>query len=328
MIGTAVIGVGMYGEIHVRTYSKDNRVKLLKIWSRSKERAEKIANKYNCNYTNDLDEIVNDPEIKIVSVATPDFAHFEPAIKMIKAGKHVLIEKPLATTTKECEEILIESKRTNSKIMVNFHNRWYPPFKEAKRIVEQGSIGIPVSAFIRLSDIITVAIKMLSWANKSGPHWFLFPHTIDLIRWIFNDEIIKVYACGRKGVLKNFGIDTYDVVIAQATFKNGSMATFESSWIIPESWRNNLIEFKAEIYGEKGRIGINGDNEGIEVSSGNTYKTSLLYDFITEEEPIKYFIDCVINDKTPEPGVEDGLIVTKVIEGIVKSLQNGEAIQI
>jgi len=294
-IGTAVIGVGTYGEIHVRTYKKDHRVELIKIWSRSKERAKKIGIKYKVPYTTNLDEIVKDKRIKIISIATPDFAHTKPAIRMLKAGKHILIEKPMATSVKECEEILETHKKSKTKLMVNFHNRWYPPIRKAKQIIEKGEIGKPINAFARLNDLITVPTKMLSWSGKSGPQWFLFPHTIDLIRWLFKQEAKKVFALGKKGVLKKRDINTYDVVQAQIEFSE-SIATFESSWILPTSWRNNLIEFKIDIYGEKGEIGINGDNEGIEIST-DKYKTPLLYDFVTEEEPTKYFIDCVINNK-------------------------------
>ncbi|MBI3991442.1 MAG: Gfo/Idh/MocA family oxidoreductase [Candidatus Omnitrophica bacterium] len=331
-IGTAVVGVGTYGEVHARTYQKDNRVKLISVWSRSRERGRKIGEKYGCEYTADLDDIARDERIKIVSVATPDFAHTEPVIKMLHAGKHVLVEKPMATSVKECQQILnvhnrqFSTFKSQSKLMVNFHNRWYPPLAQSKKLIDDDKIGKPVNAFARLSDIITVPTEIVSWSNKTGPQWFLFPHTIDLIRWIFGQEAKSVYALGKKGVLQSKGIDTYDVIQAQVAFEE-SIAIFESSWILPESWRNNLIEFKIDIYGEKGRIGVFGDNEGIEISTGN-YKTPLLYDFVTEEEPIKYFIDCVINDKQPSPSGEDGLAVTRIIECIEESLKKGEVVNI
>ena len=322
----AVIGCGVYGQVHIKTYKKDERVKLIKIWSRSRERAEEVGKKFNCEWTTDLKEIADDERIKIVSIATPDFAHTEPAIIMLKSKKNVLIEKPMATSVKECEEILKAQKESNTKLMVNFHNRWYPPIKKAKEIIENGEIGKPINAFVRLSDVITVPTRMLSWAGRSGPHWFLFPHTIDLIRWFFKEEAKRVFALGKKEILKKKGIDTYDVVQAQIEFTE-SIAFFESSWVLPVSWRNNLIEFKIDIYGEKGRIEINGDNEGIEIST-NKYMTPLLYDFITEEEPIKYFIDCVINDVEPVPSGKDGLEVTRIIEAIEKSLKKKEVVEL
>lgn len=325
-LGAAVIGVGNYGKVHLRTYQKDNRVELIKIWSRTEEKAKEVSKKYNCACTTDLEEIAQDERIKIVSIATPDFAHREPAIKMLQAGKNILIEKPMATSVKECEEILEAQRKSGRKVMVNFHNRWYPPIVKAKEIIQRGEMGKPISAFARLSDSIIVPTRMLSWSKKSGPEWFLFPHTVDLIRWLFNQEAKRVFALGKKEVLKNKGIDAYDIIQAEVEFED-SISTFESSWILPTSWRNELIEFKIEIYGEKGRIGICGDNEGIEIST-NRYKTPLLYDFVTEEEPIRYFVDCVVSDKKPFSDGEDGLAVTRIIEAIVKSLKERRTVEL
>ena len=121
-MGAAVIGVGIYGEVHARTYKADPRTELICIWSRSAERAEKIGKKYNCDYTTDLEEIGNDERIDVVSIATPDFAHTEPAVKMLKAGKHVLLEKPVATSVEECRQILDTS--INSIRSIRSLNLW------------------------------------------------------------------------------------------------------------------------------------------------------------------------------------------------------------
>ena len=321
-IGAAVIGTGIYGEVHVRNYKANPNVDLISIWSRSKERAKKIGEKYNCRYTTDLDTIANDKRIGIVSVATPDFAHTEPAVKMLKAGKNVLLEKPMATSVKECEQILEAQKKAGTKLMVNFHQRWYPPIMKAKELMEQGKVGKPLAAFARLSNRISVPTEWLRWAGESGVQWFLFPHIIDEVKWVLGQEAVRVFAQGKKGVLQSKGIDCYDIIQAQVEFTD-SIATFESCWILPDSWRTPPIEWNLVFYSSEGRIGIQGDNEGIDVSS-DVYQTPLLYDFTTEDEPIKYFIDCILNDKEPSASGEDGLAVTRIIEAIEKSLSTGD----
>lgn len=330
-IGAAVIGAGIYGEVHIRTYMSEPGIDLISIWSRSKERAGKIGEKYNCKYTTNLEEIAEDENIKIVSVATPDFAHTDIVIKMLEAGKHVLVEKPMAVSSEECRKILDVHKlqcalrRQGLKFMVNFHNRWYPPAAEAKKRIDRGEIGLPLSMYARLSDRIEVATKWLSWAGKSGPEWFLFPHTVDLVRWLTGrQKVKKVFALGKKGVLQNMGIDCYDTVQAEVEFEH-TIAAFESSWILPSSWRS-IIDFKIDILGEKGKIGIAGDSEGIEIAA-DEYQTPFVLDSITEEEPIRYFIDCVKNDISPDSSGEDGLAVTEIIEAIVSSLRNGKTVE-
>lgn len=325
-IGVSVIGVGNYGEVHARVYKNDPRVELISVWSRNKERSRTVGKKYDCHGTTDLKSIINDPRVNIVSIATPDFAHTEPAIKMMQVGKHVLIEKPMATSVRECEKMLKVQQENKVKLMVNFHNRWYKPVAEAKKMIDLGRIGKPIHGFIRLSDVITVATDMLSWSKNSGPEWFLFPHTVDLARWLFGQEVGQVFAVGKKGLLKSKGLNIFDVIQAQIIFEN-SIVVLESSWVLPVSWRNGLVEFKIDLYCEKGRIGITGDNEGLEVSS-KEHRTPFLYDFITEEEPIKHFIDCVLYDKEPMINGKDGLEVTRVIDAIVRSIKENRVIRL
>lgn len=328
-IGAAVIGTGIYGEVHVRTYKADPGTELVAIWSRSSERAEKIGKKYSCDYTTDLEKIANDDRIQIVSIATPDFAHTEAAVKMLEAGKHVLVEKPMATSVKECERIIetYDQKKVSCpelKLMVNFHNRWYPPLTEAKRLIEKGDIGEIVTFYAKLSDRIEVATEWLSWADQSGPEWFLLPHTVDLARWLTGNQKAKsVFALGKKGVLQSKGVDCYDAVQVQVEFED-TIAVFESSWILPSSWRN-IIEFKIDILGSEGKIGIDGDREGIEVAA-DKYQTPFVLDPITEEEPVRYFIDCVANNKSPNATAQDGLEVTRLIEAVVESLKKQKII--
>ena len=71
------------------------------------------------------------------------------------------------------------------KLMVDFHARWHPLFMGAKGYVERGELGAPVMAYARLSDTIHVPTEMLNWSGHSGPEWFLFPHTMDVVRWLF-----------------------------------------------------------------------------------------------------------------------------------------------
>ena len=331
-IGAVVIGTGIYGEVHVRTYNQDPRTQLVSIWSRSGERAEKIGNKYDCHYTTSLDDIANDERIKAVSIATPDFAHTEAALKMLNAGKHVLLEKPMATSVEDCRRLMDAHNRQKTqsapqlKFMINFHNRWYPPAAQAKRIIDSGDIGRPITVYAKLSDRIEVATEWLSWADRSGPEWFLLPHIVDLTRWLTGNQAVRtVFALGKKGVLQSRGIDCYDAVQVQVEFED-TIAMFESNWVLPRSWRN-MIEFRIDVLGSEGRIGIDGDREGIELAA-KEYQTPFVSDLVTEEEPIRYFIDCIVDDKPPAATPEDGLSVTRIIEVAVESLAQKQIVHL
>ncbi|MFH0965756.1 MAG: Gfo/Idh/MocA family oxidoreductase [Planctomycetota bacterium] len=328
-LGAAVIGVGMYGKVHARTYSGDPRTKLLYIWSRTEKNARAAAREFGVKAAKDLQEIADDPEVRIVSVATPDFAHVEPALLMLAAGKHVLLEKPMATSVAECRKIVAAAAKAPGVLMVNFHNRWYPPFMKAHEVVASGELGPPSHARIRLSDRLYFIRDKLSWAHRSAPHWFLMSHTMDLVRFVFGREPQTAYALGHKGHLAGLGIDAWDTVHALVNFAGGVPVHLENSWIIPEGWRNNIIEFGAEFYCERGIIQIFGDNEGISITSEKDYRTPLLLDFITEEHPIREFIALAAEGRKPKWGTpEDGLLVTAAVEAVDRSLATGKVVEV
>lgn len=333
-IKVAVVGMGIMGKLHSQVYNEYEKSELTLICDLDEKRAKESGKEFNCDWTTNIKKIANDPKIKAVSITTPDFAHTEIALLMIKAGKDILIEKPLTTSFKEACQITEEAKKRGVKVMVDFQNRWSPIFLQAKKTIEEGKIGNSVMGYARLSNTLFVPLKMLSWASKSGPEWFLFPHIIDLAQWLTGKEIEEIYATGSKGVLRNKGIDAYDAIQTLAKFKDGTFFTFETSWILPEVWPS-LIDFKFMLLGSKGRIGIEGDRQGIDITTNklnwpfvlgpqDAYGKSFGY----FREPIIHFIDCVCEDKEPVCTAEDGLRVTRVIEAIRKSIERKKVIKI
>ena len=321
----AAVGAGLYGEVHIRAWHREPRVELVRVWSRSEQRARSSGEKYDVPYTTDLAEIADDEQIDLVSIATPDFAHAGPAIMMLEAGKHVLLEKPMATTTADCQQILKAAQRGGGQLMLNFHNRWYPPVAHAKKLISDGELGQPVVAYARLSDQIVVPTEWLSWAGQSGPEWFLFPHLIDIIQWLLGQQVRRVFAVGHKGVLQSHGVDCYDAVQAQLVLDD-AIATIESAWILPRRWRS-IIDFKIDLLGSAGRIGIIGDQEGLELATNNELVAPFILDpESTERLPFEHFIDCIIEGVPPTCTGQEGLKVTQVLEAIGESLETSQSV--
>jgi predicted dehydrogenase len=332
-LNVSIIGVGLFGETHALAYSQYHRSRLVAVCDTRAQRAAEIAGKYHCEWTDDAKKIAGDERIDAVSIATPDFTHYELAMRMIDAGKHLLVEKPLATDVTQAESIVKAARQAGIKLMVDFHNRWNPPFVKAKECVERGSIGSPVMGYIRLSNTLYVPTKMLSWAGKSGPQWFLFPHTIDLMRWITGEEAREVYATGTKRVLKERGIDAYDAIQAAVKFER-CFATFETSWINPLS-SPTLVEFEFRLIGDRGRIYIDTTKQGAEVASDTfTYAQTGPFDTIHGKPsafmmlPIQHFVDCVLDDREPIATGDDGLAVTKIISAVETSIKTGRPVPV
>jgi predicted dehydrogenase len=199
--------------------------------------------------------------------------------------------------------------------------------------VERGELGAPVMAYARLSDTIYVPTEMLPWSGESGPEWFLFPHTMDIVRWLFGREPIEVYAKGYRGVLDGMGVRCWDAIQALVEFEGRAFCTFETSWIVPTSY-TNVVDNRLSLYGEKGGLEIR--NEPNLWAFTDRFHTPFSSESVTrygkawgfQYEPIRYFIDCLADGVTPEVTGRDGLMVTAMIEATLLSLAERRAVAI
>lgn len=334
--GFAVIGAGLWGSLHARIYSESEKARLAAVCDTDPERAAKAASLYNADpYTNLRDMLARD-DILAVSIVTPDFAHTAIALEVIAAGKHLLIEKPLATTSDDCRKIIDAAEKAGVKLMVDFHNRWSPPFYRAKSAIDSGEIGDVRLIYYRLNDTIFVPTKMLSWASKSTVQWFIGSHSLDTVTWLIGDEVKSVYSVSRSVVLEEKGITTPDFYETILEFKNGAIAVIENCWILPESLPN-IIDLKCEMVGSKGALYVDGSSHRMlerYIESGGSYPDTLVSPEIHDRqmgfaaESIRHFIDCIVNDVRPAITGEDGLRVTRLIEAIEESTSSGNRIDL
>ena len=331
-IGVGLIGCGLWGSIHAQAYSASPISKLVATSDLDKSRAEQLAQKFGSeSWNTDYQELLSNPEISAVSITTPDHTHTPIILDALKAGKHVLVEKPLATTVEECEEILAARDESGKILMVDFHNHWNIPFLQVKEMVESGELGELQMMNVRLNDTIYVPTKMLSWAAQSSPAHFLGSHVVDLLRWLSGDEINRVYSVSRSRVLKKKGVDTPDFYQTILEFSGGATAYVENCWIVSEN-APNVFEFNAEIIGSKGSTFVNvshhrmvekytEDGAGFPDDLGVVDRYGNAVGFCTA--PISHFIDCIVNNKTPLVSGEGGLIATQVVQAMEQSADSG-----
>ncbi len=334
-IGFGVIGLGTFGKNHVAAYVEHPFARLVAVCDIKEELAKDTAEKYKVKYYTDYREMLENPDIEAISVVTPDFLHRDPVIACAEKGKHILCEKPLATTVEDAEEMVKAVEKAGVTLMVDFHNRWNPPFALTKESAEKGELGRPVHAYIRLSDTIYVPTKMLSWASKSSVLWFLGSHTVDLARWIFNDEAAEIYAtCGME-LLKSKGIETPDFYQYMIRFRNGAVAMFENSWILPETLPT-IVDFVAAFTFTKGCVYIDPIQHGAfkkftidswsypNIIGGPMDIHGRRVGFVNES--ILHFVDCLVHGKKPIPTGRDGLAVTKILCAVEESARNAKPV--
>lgn len=337
--GFGVIGTGIVGGAwHAHVYSRLPQSKLVAVCDLNEARAAEIANRYGIDavYT-DYRELLARPDIQAVSIATPDFAHREIAVAAAEAGKHILVEKPLATTVEDAEAILNAANKAKVKLMVDFHNRVNSPFLNAKRSIQNGEIGRPAYIYARLSNTTFVPTQMLPWASQSSGLWFLASHTVDMAHWLLDDEPRRVYAASRSGVLKEMGVDVEDFHTAIVEFAQGAVATLENVWILPET-SPNVFDMKFDVVGSKGYLQVNtSDHRAMQLYTQDAASLPDVFGITFDDSPriggfvlesIARFVDAVVNDAPVVATGEDGLLVTRVLTAINESARSGQPVEL
>lgn len=333
--GFALIGAGLFGERHAQAYSRHHAVDFVAVCDINLERAQQIAERYGARYaTDDLSRVLADPEITAVSIATPDHLHREVAVAAAAAGKHLLVEKPLATTVEDAEAIVAAAEASGVTLVVDFHNRVNPPMVQARDAIRRGDIGSPRYIYARLSNTVAVPTEMLRWSGRSSALWFLASHMVDVVRWMIDDEPVRVYAVTRSGVLREMGVDTADFHVATMEFASGAVATFEHAWIMPRT-HPTVKDLKLEILGSRGQINIDGShNRTLEIYGERaTYPDLLapptgphLTGFVLDS--IAHFVDTITEGAPPIATGADGVAITRILCAIEDSAASGQPIDL
>lgn len=329
----AVVGLGIWGKNHALAYADYDGCELALVCDADPARARATGEELGVRWTSNVAEVATS-QVKGVSIATPDHLHTAVTLEMLNADKSVFLEKPLATTLEEAEHLTAAAAKSSQIAMVDFQNRWNPTFMNIKESVSEGQIGAPVMGYVRLSDSITVAKSWLTWAGRSGPEWFLFPHTIDIVRWIVGQEPVSVYALGKRGILSGQGIDCWDAIQALVQFES-CFFTFETSWVVPAG-SPSVVDSRFVLYGESGKVDYDWTYNGLTfvrdrveypwIPIGTRDRYGHLTHFVYE--PMRHFADCLAGTVTPETSFDDGLRNVVVIDAIRRSLAEKRPIEL
>jgi len=326
MSNFAVVGVGTWGQMHAKVYATTPGARLVAICDANETRAREIAEPLGVQkiYT-DYNQLFVDPEIDAVSIVLPDFMHRDAVVAAAKAGKHVLVEKPLATTEADGQAMIDAAKEAGTHLFVDFHNRWSPLFQHAKTALDAGELGELQMVYYRLSDTIFVPTQMLKWSAQSSVAWFLASHNLDTMLWLTNsrnggDRVEKLYCVTRSRVLKERGINTPDFFQTTLEWKSGLVTQMENCWILPESGPS-IVDLKCNLIGSKGSMNLDtSHHRAVEIQ---TDKARYLDAFVGVEvfgkpvgfgaASIRHFAESINAGEKPMLDGKDGLAVTRLI---------------
>ncbi|MCD6450377.1 MAG: Gfo/Idh/MocA family oxidoreductase [Thermotogaceae bacterium] len=196
-------------------------------------------------------------DIDAVAIATSTDAHYPLTMEALESGKHVLLEKPMALSTKHMDDMIELSRRKNLKLAISFQNRFNPPVQELRKKIEGGDFGrifygVASIRWNRNEDYYKQAEWRGKWRSDGGVLMNQSTHNIDLLQWMLGGEVEEVY-----GHLENFNhpyIEVEDFGAAIIKFKNGAVGILEGTSVV---YPRNLEE-TLSIFGEKGTVKLGG----------------------------------------------------------------------
>jgi predicted dehydrogenase len=285
-IKLALVGTGMFGgDVHARTYADLQRVGIspqlgrigLDAWARDlgpvkfqlvavAARTDKSARRARENFKHWtghapkafagqrpwLDILRAFPDLDVMAVATPDPLHAEVILAALKAGAHVVTEKPMCLDIAEADRIIGLARVKNRIVAVDMHKRYDPDHLRIRDEIKQ-RIGEPLYGTAYLEEPLHVSTRTFKWAEQSDPFSYVGSHWVDLIYHYYRSKPVSLTAVGQKQRLVRAGINAYDAVQVRVDFENGMSINFHNNWITPPDFEGPVNQGH-EIVGANGKV--------------------------------------------------------------------------
>jgi len=244
-----VIGLGWFGEKHCEALAALPNGEFYALCTRTPSRLAEVAERFGVQRTyTDYNKMLADPELEAVSVVTMWDQHRAPAVAALKAGKHVFLEKPMASTVEDCDAIVAAANATDKFFMVGHICRFNPRYAAAKAAIAEGKIGKIVSMYARRNIPAWVGADVLP---KIGPIIGDGVHDTDLMLWYSGAKVVSAYAQS----LNVRGFKHPDLGWTMYRFDTGAIGVLENVWFLPDKTAFQIDE-RMEIIGTEGSIHI------------------------------------------------------------------------
>ncbi len=311
-LGVAVIGTGFWGKNHARVYKELAETELIAICDIDAQRAKNVADQFGAKPYTSTTKMLKDTNIDAVSVCTWSTALAKEAAKAAEAGKHVLVEKPMAANARQAENLLKKAEKAGVHLTVGFLMRFIPGLQRMKKAVEDKTIG----------ELVCASGKRVSqWPERIGDVGVVKDtaiHDIDAILHLFNEDPIAVYA--KTGSMRNKRFEDYAQIMI--SFKGAKSAFIESNWLTP--YKTSVLI----VTGSEAIMTLDYITQELTVENAKE-TTKPRY---AMQEPLKlelqHFANCIMKKEKPIITGLDGLKALRIAESALKSSATGRIIEL
>ncbi len=331
-IRVGVIGCGSIAKHrHLPEYNQNKHVEIVAVCDIVEERVNEFADQYKAKAYTNYEELLTNLDIDAVSVCTPNYLHAPISIAALNAGKHVLCEKPMATSREEAENMIEASQKNNKKLMIAHNQRFVPSHQKARQLIANGEVGKIYSfrsAFGHGGPERWSADGEDSWFFKKAEAFIgamgdLGVHKTDLLRFLFDEEFVEVGAFVETSAKENADVD--DTAVCLLKTESGIIGTLAASWSYVSKEDNSTI-----IYGEKAILRLEDDPNHsliVQYKNGEVVKYELGGIQTNESggqkntQVIDQFVNSILHNTEPPVTGEEGM---KSLQVVLSALESNE----
>jgi UDP-N-acetyl-2-amino-2-deoxyglucuronate dehydrogenase len=335
--GIGLIGCGSIADFHIKAIQEMDNARLVIVASRNPDRARAVGERVGCTWTTDYHDVISNPDVEIVCLTTDSGSHGKIGLETLRAGKHLLVEKPMAMTVAEANQMIAEAKERGLTLSVVSQRRFERQHQFVKQVLMEGRLGkllfVEVACpYFRPQSYYDSADWRGTIARDGGALMNQGIHSIDLMLWMAG----PVQSVFGKVATQTHQIEAEDIGIALLTFQNGAYGTLMSSTNIQPGLFPSL-----NLYGERGTIKLEGsrivhwtvpDVPEPEFDSSQSNAGGVVDPRSIPAEyhkaQIADVLDAVSNHRQPFVSGEDGREAVRLVEAIYRSARTGTEIQL
>jgi len=287
-------------------------------------------------------ELLSDPEINAIYIATPAYLHVKQAIEALRSGKNVLVEKPLSLTLSDCESVIKEAEKQDRKLGVGYMMRFHGLHQQLRAMISEGRIGKPVLGRAQLScwyPPMEGAWRQNPEQGGGGSLIDMGNHLIDLLEYIFQSLVTEIN-CFTGNLIQSYSAE--DSALTTVRFQNGALGVIGAFFSIPDNSSRNLLE----VYGSAGSVLAEGTigqgpagtarafiekgMKGYEAEQKRSQSGGVDLKFPsvnTYQAEIEEFADAILENRKPVVSGEDGLWSQKLVLAAYESARTGRTIK-
>lgn len=321
ILSVGVIGTGGIAQSHMHAIEANDNIKLVAAMDVVEERAKAAVEKYGGKAYTNLDDFLGDPDVEGVHVCTPHKFHIDHVVAAADAGKHVMVEKPMALSVSECDQMIDASEKAGKILMVGQVMRYYPVNRKIKDMIVEGMIGKPGHLMRRRYSYFDPTKGTNAWYLnlEVGGICVLYcfgPHEYDILPWYMDSPIIEVFARGTESTELYSG--QKDSYTAMLTHENGAVSVLSQSVVCHSSAHDQyIVGSKGSMMMSGGKLLLNGKEVTIEGTSAEGMPNQ-----------VREFAQCCLEGSKPDASGRSVRHTMAVIEATKLSAERNEIVKL